>query len=59
VRSAYWPDERVVTATLGSIADVAARAAIAPPATLVIGDVVSVREQVMALGAREREVVAP
>ena len=58
VRSAFWPDERIVVATLGSIADAAAHAAIEPPATLVVGDVVTVREHLAALGGLERAVGA-
>jgi uroporphyrin-III C-methyltransferase len=45
------PDERVVVATLGTIAAEAALAALEPPATLVVGDVVRVRERLTALDA--------
>lgn len=38
------PGERVVTATLGDIAERAALAGVRPPATIVIGDVVRLRE---------------
>jgi uroporphyrin-III C-methyltransferase/precorrin-2 dehydrogenase/sirohydrochlorin ferrochelatase len=44
-----WPDERVVVATLGTIAAEADVAALESPATLVVGDVVRVRERITAL----------
>lgn len=43
IQSAFWPDERVVTGTLRTIADAVHAAGIQPPATLVIGDVVGRR----------------
>lgn len=45
IQMAYWRDERVVTGTLASIADEVQRAGIEPPATLVIGEVVRLREK--------------
>jgi uroporphyrin-III C-methyltransferase len=40
IQSAFWDDERIVTSTLGAIADDVRRRGIQPPATLVVGDVV-------------------
>jgi len=51
IHLAYWPDHRVVTGTLGTIADDVHAAAIQPPATLVIGEVVALRQRLQALGA--------
>ncbi len=48
IQMAYWPGETVITGVLGSIADEVARAGIHPPATLVVGEVVSMREKVHA-----------
>jgi len=45
VQMAFWHDEHVVTATLGTIAAAVAEAGIKPPATLVIGEVVRLREK--------------
>ncbi len=45
IQMAFWPEERVVTATLGSIAAEVERAGIGPPATLVVGEVVRLREK--------------
>jgi uroporphyrin-III C-methyltransferase len=45
------PDERVVVATLGTIAAEAALAQLEAPAALVVGDVVRVRERILALDA--------
>jgi len=45
VQMAFWHDEHVVTATLGTIAAAVAAAGIKPPATLVIGEVVRLREK--------------
>ena len=47
IQMAFWPGERTVTGTLGTIAEVCRRAAIEAPATLVIGEVVRVRERIM------------
>ena len=45
IQMAFWPEERVVTGTLGSIAAEVERAGIGPPATLVVGEVVRLREK--------------
>jgi len=45
IQMAYWPDERVLVATLANIAEEAKRAQLQPPATLVIGEVVKWRER--------------
>ena len=45
IQMAYWPDERVLVATLANIAEEAERAQLQPPATLVIGEVVRWRER--------------
>jgi uroporphyrinogen III methyltransferase/synthase len=54
IQMAFWPEEKVVTGTLGSIAGDVERAGITPPATLVVGEVVRLREtlQPLQLGAR-------
>ena len=44
VQMAFWPDERAVVGTLETIGDEIERAGIRPPATLVIGEVVRLRE---------------
>ncbi len=49
IQMAFWPEERVVTGTLRTIADAVDAAGIQPPATLVIGEVVAVRERLRAL----------
>lgn len=51
IQMAYWPEERVLTGTLRTIADDVLAAGIQPPATLVIGEVVAVREKLLALRA--------
>jgi uroporphyrinogen III methyltransferase/synthase len=45
VRWGSTPQQEVVTATLGTIADVAEARAIRPPAALVVGEVVALRER--------------
>jgi uroporphyrinogen III methyltransferase/synthase len=45
IQMAFWPGECVVSATLGTIADEVRRANIEAPATLVIGEAVSLREK--------------
>ena len=50
IQMAYWDDERVVTSTLGAIADDVERLGIQPPATLVIGDVVRLRDKLISSG---------
>jgi uroporphyrin-III C-methyltransferase len=41
------PEERIVTGTLGDLAERALRARVRPPATIVIGDVVRMREKLV------------
>jgi uroporphyrin-III C-methyltransferase len=48
IQTAFWPDQRVVTGTLENIAGMVEQAAIQPPATLVIGDVVGLRDKFLA-----------
>ena len=45
IQRAFWPEEKVVTATLGTIAAEVERTGIGPPATLVVGEVVRLREK--------------
>jgi uroporphyrin-III C-methyltransferase len=45
IQTAYWHGEKVVTATLETIAEVAEKEGIEPPSTLVIGEVVKLREK--------------
>ena len=47
VQMAFWDGERIVTSTLDAIADEVERAGIQPPATLVVGDVVSLRHKLV------------
>jgi uroporphyrin-III C-methyltransferase len=51
VQMAYWPGERVVTATLGTIGGETRRAGIEAPATLVVGEVVRLREKLASNGS--------
>jgi uroporphyrinogen III methyltransferase/synthase len=51
IQMAYWEGERVVTGTLESIAAEVRRANIKPPATLVVGEVVRLRERLQQLAA--------
>ena len=44
IQMAFWDDERIVTSTLDAIADEVDRVGIQSPATLVVGDVVRLRE---------------
>lgn len=46
IQMAFWPGERTVTGTLAGIAEECRRAAIQAPATLVIGEVVRLRERI-------------
>ncbi len=55
IQMAYWYDERVVTGTLRDIADRVQQAGIKPPATLVIGEVVRLREKLYRLAADLRQ----
>lgn len=52
VQMAFWPGERTLVATLATVADACKRAEIEPPATLIIGEVVRVREKLLD-GARD------
>jgi len=45
IQMAFWHDERVVTSTLENIAQEAERQGVRPPATLVVGEVVRLREK--------------
>jgi len=45
IQMAFWEGERVLASTLGAIVEDARRAAIEPPATLVIGEAVRLREK--------------
>jgi uroporphyrinogen III methyltransferase/synthase len=59
IQMAYCEDERVVTGTLENIAAEVRRANIEPPATLVVGDVVRLRDRLqklVALHAMQKEV---
>jgi uroporphyrin-III C-methyltransferase len=47
IQMAFWDDERIVTSTLGAIADDVERLGIQPPATLVVGEVVRLRDTLM------------
>lgn len=55
VEKATWSDEAMVTGTLESIVADADAAGIAPPAVTIVGDVVSVRDQVADQLLRDRE----
>jgi hypothetical protein len=45
IQMAFWASESVLVSTLGAIAEDARHASIAPPATLVIGQAVRLREK--------------
>jgi len=45
IQMAFWPEEMVVSGTLANIAERALRSGISPPATLVVGEVVRLREK--------------
>jgi uroporphyrin-III C-methyltransferase/precorrin-2 dehydrogenase/sirohydrochlorin ferrochelatase len=45
IRSATLPDQRVLVATLGTVAAQVSRAGLRPPAVVVVGDVVRLRDQ--------------
>ena len=55
IQQAYWDGEHVVTGTLGSIAEEIRRAGIEPPATLVVGEVVRLRDKLKNLIASNSE----
>ena len=48
IESAYWASERTVVGTLSTIAEIARTEGIQPPATLVIGEVVRLRDSLSA-----------
>jgi uroporphyrin-III C-methyltransferase len=48
IQMAFWHNEQVITGTLATIADDARHADIKPPATLVVGEVVRLREKLRA-----------
>jgi uroporphyrin-III C-methyltransferase len=50
IQSAFWDDERIVTSTLGAIADEVHRMSIQPPATLVVGEVVRLGRRLAGMG---------
>ncbi len=47
IQQAFWPEEAVLTATLETIVEECRRADITPPATLVIGEVVRLRDKLI------------
>jgi len=49
IQSAFWDDEQIITSTLDAIGDEVDRLGIQPPATLVIGDVVRLRQTVIGM----------
>lgn len=55
IQMAYWDGEHVVTGTLENIASEVRRAEIEPPATLVVGEVVRLREKLQRLIASNLE----
>lgn len=61
IQMAYWENERVITGTLENIAAEARREGIEPPATLVVGEAVRLREtlrQLIAAHSFQKEVNA-
>jgi uroporphyrinogen III methyltransferase/synthase len=50
IQKAFWPEEKAVTGTLASIAAEVERVGIEPPATLVVGEVVRLREKLKSAG---------
>jgi uroporphyrinogen III methyltransferase / synthase len=55
IQRAFWNGEHVVTGTLGNIAAAVRRAGVEPPATLVIGEVVRLRQRLQQLMASNRK----
>jgi len=55
IQMAYWDGEHVVTGTLETIAGEVRRAGVEPPATLVVGEVVRLREKLNSLMACNSE----
>jgi uroporphyrin-III C-methyltransferase/precorrin-2 dehydrogenase/sirohydrochlorin ferrochelatase len=51
VRSATLPDQQVLVATLGTVAGEVSRAGLRPPAVVVVGDVVRLREQLWSVAS--------
>lgn len=47
VQKAFWPGERVITGVLGKVAEHIEAEGIKPPATLVVGEVVRMREKLV------------
>ena len=58
IQMAYWDGEHVVTGTLETIAAEVRRAGVEPPATLVVGEVVRLRDKLMNLIASSSEKLA-
>lgn len=54
VQNATLPTQQVLVATLGDVAERAAAAGVVPPAVVVVGDVVSLREQSGIVSLREQ-----
>ena len=52
IQTAFWPGQKAVVATLGTIAEEATRQGVVAPATLVIGEVVRLHEK-LRVAARE------
>ena len=52
IQMAFWPGQQVVTGTLARIADEVERSGIQPPATLVVGEVVRLREKLCTRAAQ-------
>jgi uroporphyrin-III C-methyltransferase len=55
IQMAYWDGEHVVTGTLQNIAREVRRAEVEPPATLVVGEVVRLREKLLEFMASQLE----
>jgi len=49
IQKAFWEDERVVTSTLEAMADDVERCGVQAPATLVVGDVVRLRDKLVGM----------
>lgn len=49
IQMAYWPEEKVVVGTLRDLPQLAREAQVLPPATIVVGEVVRVRERLTTL----------
>jgi uroporphyrinogen III methyltransferase/synthase len=56
IERAFWPGSRVTTATLATIADEAIRAGVKPPAALVVGEVVRLREKLCGVMAEASKI---